>query len=133
MPNSLTRPFNPERFLRFIELDEFAEDWQSLGLDREIDWWNLEIDIMENPEVGDVIPGAGGLRKMRFGRSGQQVGKRSGVRVCYVYFPEHLTVLLVLAYGKSEKADLTAREKKYISAYIERTKEWLDQQRKLKR
>jgi hypothetical protein len=116
---------SPEQFLHFVELDEFADDRQSLGLDREIDLWDLEIVIMENPEAGDEVPGAGGLRKLRFGRRGQRKGKRSGVRVCYVYFPDHATVLLVLAYGKGAKSDLSPREKSYIQTYIAQTRTWL--------
>jgi hypothetical protein len=83
---------------------------------------------MINPEAGDVVSGTGGLRKMRFGRMADQIGKRKGIRVCYVYFKEHWTVLLVAAYDKNEKDNLTATEKKYIRQYIERSKSWLDSQ-----
>lgn len=68
----------------------------------------------------------GGLRKLRFGRAEERIGKRAGIRVCYVYFKEHWTVLLVVAYGKNEKDDLTAGEKRSIREYIQRAKSWLD-------
>jgi len=118
---------SPEDFLHFVQLDEFANDWKSLGYDLEEDLLALEISIMTNPEAGKVIAGTGGLRKIRFAKSHDRIGKRGGVRVCYVYFPEHWTVLLVVAYGKNEKADLTPTEKKSIQAYIGRAKNWLDQ------
>lgn len=41
----------------------------------------LQWFLMEHPEAGDVIPGAGGLRKLRWKRPG--TGKRGGVRVIY--------------------------------------------------
>jgi hypothetical protein len=117
----------PEDLLHFFQLDEFADDWQALGFDVEQDLWALEIAIMSNPEAGRVIPDTGGLRKLRFARQKERIGKRGGVRVCYVHFKEHWTVLLVVAYGKSEKDDLTAAEKKHIREYIRRAKAWLDE------
>ena len=116
----------PEDFLHFVQLDEFVDDWESLGFDIENDLWALEILIMCNPERGNVIPGTGGLRKLRFGKGDQGIGKRKGVRVCYVYFKEHWTVLFVVAYDKNEKDDLSEEEKKHIRQYIARAKVWLD-------
>ncbi len=117
---------SPEDFLHFYQLDGFVDAWKSLGFDEEEDLWALEISIMANPEAGEVISGTGGLRKMRFGKSHQKTGKRKGVRVCYVYFKEHWTVLLVVVYGKNKKTDLTQDEKKHIQDYIKRSKEWLN-------
>jgi hypothetical protein len=122
----------PEEFLRFVETDEFVQQWQSLGFDVEKDLWDLQISIMRNPEVGRPIAGTGGLRKMRFGRAGDRIGKRGGIRVCYVNFKEHSIVLLVTAYGKSDKDDLTATEKKAIREYIERAKAALNRQTQAK-
>lgn len=119
---------SPEDFLNFFQLDGFAEDWKSLGFDIEDDLWALEISIMANPEAGDVVPGTGGLRKMRFGKARNKIGKRGGVRVGYVYFKEHWTVLLVVVYGKNEKANLSSKEKSAIREYIGRAKAWFDQQ-----
>ncbi|MCG8450778.1 MAG: hypothetical protein MI725_14505 [Pirellulales bacterium] len=121
------REIGPEDFLHFFQLDEFADDWKSLGFDLEEDLAALEISIMADPEAGKVIPGAGGLRKIRFAKEQDQIGKRKGVRVCYVYFKEHWTVLLVVAYGKHEKGDLSPTEKTAIKGYISRAKAWLDQ------
>jgi hypothetical protein len=121
-----TQEIGPEDFLHFVQLDEFAADWETLGYDIEHDLWALELMIMANPECGAVIPGTGGLRKVRFGKEQEGIGKRKGVRVCYVYFQEHWTVLLVVAYGKNEKDDLSETEKKDIRDYIARAKAWLD-------
>jgi len=116
----------PKDFLTFYELDEFADDWESLGFNREADLWSLQNVIMLNPEAGKVIAGTGGLRKLRFGRASDRIGKRGGARVCYVHFKEHAIVLLVAAYDKNEKDELTSNEKKYIREYIDRFKAWLD-------
>ena len=52
-----------------------ADIWQDDELEAFIAW------IAENPLAGDVIPGASGLRKVRWSRSG--MGKRGGARVIY--------------------------------------------------
>ena len=114
-----------EDFLHFVELEGFRDDWERLGLDNEKDDWALQMLIMYNPKGPPVIAGTGGLRKIRFAPERWKVGKRGAVRVCYVYFPDHWTVLLVAAYGKSEKDDLTAEDKKGMRTYIKQVESWL--------
>jgi hypothetical protein len=118
--------FNPEKLLHFVETDEFVRRWTSLGLDAEIDLWDLQDIIMRSPKVGHVIPGTGGLRKLRFARRHNHIGKRGGMRVCYVLFPQHYIVLLVTAYGKNQKDDLSAAEKRRIRAFIAQIEALLD-------
>ncbi len=119
---------NPEDFLHFVELDEFRDDWTALKLDVEHDLFALQMSIMSDPKAPPVIEGTGGLRKLRFAPARWGTGKRGAVRVCYVYFEEHWTVLLVVAYGKKEKDDLSQSEKREIKKYIEQSKSWLDEQ-----
>ena len=69
--------------------------------------------IAFDPACGDLIPGAGGLRKIRVGRSGS--GKRGGARVIYYYYNGDFPVVLMALYAKNEKADLTARDKKVLA------------------
>ena len=63
-----------------------------------IDW------IAVNPLAGDVIPGADGARKVRWGRAGS--GKRGGVRVVYFNLTEQGVVILVMMYAKSDQANI---------------------------
>ena len=120
-----TGSITPSDLLHFVETDEFAQDWERLGLSTESDLWHLEISIMECPDVYPVISGTGGLRKLRFVPRDWKQGKRGAVRVCYAYFPEHWLVLLVIAYGKGEKDDLTAKEAAEIRKYLLGVKRWL--------
>jgi hypothetical protein len=79
--------------------------------------------IAIEPTCGDLIPGTGGLRKVRVGRGGS--GKRGGARVIYFYYNPDFPVLLVAIYAKNEKADLTARDKKKFVALVkEITAQW---------
>lgn len=57
-----------------------------------------------NALAGDVIPGADGARKVRWGRAGS--GKRGGVRVVYFNLTEQGVVVLVLLYAKSEQTNI---------------------------
>jgi hypothetical protein len=118
-------PVGSEDFLHFVELDEFRDDWKGLGLDVERDLWNLQLLIMSDPGGPPVISGTGGLRKVRFSPEGWETGKSGAVRVCYVHFPEYWTILLVIAYGKNEKDDVTDSERRGIRTYIEQVKAWL--------
>ncbi|UUO06942.1 hypothetical protein M4951_01200 [Blastopirellula sp. J2-11] len=112
--------FNPEDLLHFVELDEFEQEWKELGLDVESDLFAVQMVIMSDPKKAPVVPGTGGLRKFRFAPERWNTGKRGAARVCYVYFEEHWTVLLVTVYGKNEKDNLTDEEKKGIQMYIKK-------------
>ena len=70
--------------------------------------------MARHPEAGDVIPGTGGVRKLRWGRSGS--GKRGGARVIYFYYRADCPLYLLLAYAKAQATDLTADEKKAVAA-----------------
>jgi hypothetical protein len=60
--------------------------------------------IAENPDAGDVIPGADGARKVRWQRHG--TGKRGGARVIYFHLVGDEVVLLVMVYAKAERANV---------------------------
>lgn len=64
--------------------------------------------IAENPDAGDVIPGADGARKVRWQRSGS--GKRGGVRVIYFHLVADEVVLLVMVYAKAERQNVAAKD-----------------------
>ena len=65
-----------------------------------IDW------LACNPEVGKLIPGTGGLRKVRWTRAG--MGKRGGVRVVYYLKTARGELWLLIVYSKSKFDDLPA-------------------------
>lgn len=69
-----------------------------------------------NPQSGDVIPGAGGLRKVRVPLAGR--GKRGGARVisCFV---GRRGVYLLLAYAKNEQANPTPEQARILARLVE--------------
>jgi hypothetical protein len=109
----------PEDLLGFIELRPFTAAWHQLKLTDD-DLQAVQIFIMTNPKFAPVIEGTGGLRKARFSPARERRGKSGGYRVCYVYFEDAAIVLLVLVYPKSEKDNLTDKERKYIKQLVHR-------------
>lgn len=71
--------------------------------------------VAHNPEAGDVIPGTGGVRKLRWARTGS--GKRGGARVVYFHYRPDCPLYLLLAYAKAHATDLSADEKKAVAAF----------------
>jgi mRNA-degrading endonuclease RelE of RelBE toxin-antitoxin system len=61
--------------------------------------------IASNPLAGDVIPGADGARKVRWSRAGS--GKSGGVRVIYFNLSDAEVILLIAAYAKAERSNMT--------------------------
>jgi len=70
--------------------------------------------IAANPEEGDVIPGTGGVRKLRWGRQGS--GKRGGCRIVYFYHDDAMPLYLLMVYTKAQQEDLTPDEKRRVQA-----------------
>src|SRR5260221_8993977 len=69
----------------------------------------LLIDYLAyNPAAGDLIPGTGGVRKLRWALEGR--GTRSGARVIYYYHSASLPLFALTAYAKNERADLSRKD-----------------------
>ena len=73
--------------------------------------------LASNPDAGDVIPGSGGCRKLRWSRSG--IGKRGGVRVIYFKRPSAGEIWLLLIYAKSARTDVPPHLLEQIRKEIE--------------
>ena len=77
----------------------------------------LQLRLAADPEAGALIPGTGGLRKIRWRGSGR--GKRSGVRVVYYWAGAHDTILLLMMFAKNERSDLTREQKAILRRIVE--------------
>lgn len=75
----------------------------------------LQNMITEQPDKGRVMPGCGGLRKVRFADPSRGQGTRGGVRFIYLYVPEAHRVDFIDVYGKDQKDDLTPGEKTQLA------------------
>lgn len=77
----------------------------------------LRRELTENPRAGAVIPGSGGLRKLRWSRPGR--GKRGGVRIVYYYFDTFGLLTLLAVFAKNEQSDLTPEEIKVLRKLVQ--------------
>jgi putative transcriptional regulator len=94
----------------FVETTEFYK-WQPRFLSGDA-YAELQKELIANPRKGDVMPGCGGLRKLRIADPKRQKGKRGGARVIYLHIPEVGQFLMLDIYGKNEMDDLTPTEKR---------------------
>jgi mRNA-degrading endonuclease RelE of RelBE toxin-antitoxin system len=70
--------------------------------------------LTDNPEMGDLVPGAGGVRKARLKSASR--GKSGGFRVCYYYVSSAYEIFLLMIYAKNDQEDLTPTDKKILKA-----------------
>ena len=80
-------------------------------------------ELLERMESGPVIPGTGGLRKLRISSARRGKGKRGGYRVIYLDHPEKKRTYLLGIYGKDEKSDLSSAEKRILKGLVEHLKQ----------
>lgn len=100
----------------FIELPSFERHRQSYISDES--FRDLQNELMENPETGDVIEGTGGLRKIRHADARRGKGKRGGLRVIYYWWASGRQFWLYTLYNKDEMDDLTAAQRKLLKELL---------------
>lgn len=109
---------NIDRFLRFVHLVVFERKWKSLKLDDDA-LRQLQDEINQNPMIGKVMAGTGGVRKMRFSPAKSERGKSGAYRACYYYVVDRSTILLVTVFEKSEKENLSKAEMNEIKSLVQ--------------
>lgn len=90
----------------FIETPTFTRLISTLLPDDE--YAKLQEELIKRPDAGDLIKNGGGIRKLRSKRPGS--GKSGGVRVIYYWMANDGTILMLVAYPKSTKDNLTDQE-----------------------
>jgi mRNA-degrading endonuclease RelE of RelBE toxin-antitoxin system len=98
-----------------IETPIFTRRIQSILADDE--YRLLQAQLVQKPDVGKIIPGSGGLRKLRWSAGGH--GKRGGIRVIYYWLVSPEVVLMLFAYPKSEQDDMTPDQLKQLKKIVE--------------
>ena len=101
--------------LTVVEVDPFparaARLWDEDEKSAFIDY------IACNPKAGDLVPGTGGIRKVRWAASGR--GKRGGARIVYYWHAPGDRLLMLLAYAKGKQDDLTPRQRALVRKIVE--------------
>jgi len=99
-----------------VELPGFVRDASAVLSDRERD--EVVCFLAAYPEAGDVMPGTGGARKLRWKSQGR--GKSGGARVIYYYHNESLPLFLLNVFAKNEKVNLTQAERNVMQSLLPR-------------
>lgn len=97
-----------------IETTLFTKQVQKLFSAEE--YRQFQIDLATRPDLGALIPGSGGLRKVRWGYRGK--GKRGGVRVIYYWAVRQERLLLLLVYPKNVQANLSPAQLKSLKQIV---------------
>lgn len=99
----------------FIYLPSFDKEWEKLGFGPE-DLIKLENYLLEQSQNTPIIPGTGGIRKLRWAIKGK--GKRSGSRVIYIDMLDYQKIYLIAVYQKNQKENLSAEEKRILKGLV---------------
>jgi hypothetical protein len=107
-------PYNALVF-SFIETKLFTRLVQKYLTDDETQ--ELQTLLIQRPESGNVVPGSGGVRKLRWRAPGQ--GKRGGYRVIYYAKIEQGIIWMLTLYPKSVRDDILERVHRQIRKEVE--------------
>ena len=100
--------------MKFLETPIFTKAVLELLEDDE--YKSLQVALMLRPEQGAIIPGSGGLRKIRWGIKGK--GKRGGLRVIYYWDKKTESFYMLYIYLKSKKDDLSPDQLQILSQLV---------------
>jgi hypothetical protein len=81
------------------------------------EYGRLQSFLAKHPEAGKIIPGSGGIRKLRWAGSGR--GKRGGLRVIYFWWVAKDRISMLMVYSKSEQDDLTSDQLKLLKRQLD--------------
>jgi hypothetical protein len=76
----------------------------------------LEKELAENPDIGVIVPGTNGIRKVRLKAPSR--GKSGGFRVCYYDVTRKNEIYLLMIYAKNQQENLTAEDKKDLKELV---------------
>ena len=95
-------PFFTEALEHYLDDDEYAR---------------LQHYLNEHPEAGAMVPGSGGVRKLRWAAKGR--GKRGGLRVIYYLHSAHGEIWMLTIYGKNVRENIPSHVLRQIKKAIE--------------
>lgn len=90
--------------MEFIETSIFTKLIYTYLTDEE--YLGLQGFMLKHPEAGRIVPGSGGVRKLRWAITGK--GKRGGVRVIYYFKKQDGEIWMLTIYGKSAVENIPA-------------------------
>lgn len=110
-----------EEHLDFYDVGPFRKKWNRMGYDDD-DYDDLTEALCDRPDAGAMIPGTGGVIKLRWPPPGGG-GKRGGSRVIYFVRNTHHQIFLLDVYAKKRQANLTPKQKTELKSIVKQFKE----------
>lgn len=104
-------------WFQFVEAPAFTR-FRENYLDDD-DYAELQQYMAKNPEAGDIMPGAGGIRRLRWRDQRRGKGRRGGLRIIYYCFLSEQEMWLLALYDKNEAVDLTKKERDQLRRALE--------------
>lgn len=77
---------------------------------------NIQSDLVQNPDRGNIVKETHGVRKARVADPGSSRGKSGSYRYLYLYLEHAGRIYLLYLFGKGEQADLSPDQKRIIGA-----------------
>jgi len=105
--------------MHFVELSPFKNYLDQIADGPQV-LKRIQDELMKQPDIGDVVQGTGGIRKMR--AAGKGKGKSGGYRIWYLYFVEFNRIYLMAIYSKNETEDLSSSDRKYLKSLVDQLK-----------
>ena len=105
--------------MEIIETSIFTRQIKELISDEE--YAELQFALIQRPDWGDIIPGSGGIRKLRWARPGS--GKRGGLRLIYYWYVDGDQLRMLYVYAKNDRENLSRDQLAMLRKIVER---WSD-------
>ena len=102
----------------FVELTAFKNKVDSLGGPTLLK--AIQDELLKGLEKGDLVKGAGGIRKLRVARAGG--GKSGGYRAFYLDLPQAGVTYLMALLDKRESENISDHEKAILRAFAKAIK-----------
>ncbi|OFZ13432.1 MAG: hypothetical protein A2Z20_08545 [Bdellovibrionales bacterium RBG_16_40_8] len=103
----------------FIELSIFKNKVDALG---GVDLLkSIQVEILKDPEKGDIVQGTGGVRKIRVGRA--KSGKSGGYRVFYLDLSDRGQTYLMTILDKRDSENISDEEKTLLRVFAKKIKD----------
>jgi hypothetical protein len=98
--------------MEFVESTVFSKTYRKYLTEDE--YLRLQETLVAEPELGDVMPGTGGFRKLRWSDPRRGKGRRGGLRIIYYYFTSDGQIWFMTMFDKGEMSDLSPSERKLL-------------------
>ena len=103
--------------MEFIESRPFARRLHDLAGDAADELLRvIQRELEQNPDRGAMVPGLGGVRKVRI--PGRSKGKRGGYRCLYLYLEKRQHIHLLILLAKNEQEDATGEQRSLIRQWV---------------